>query len=238
MCVCVLGLFVLAFWAALKNEQVKTTAVTSPSVERTALLRGNWENVKVSNVVLCFVQIALKAWNSKNVKVFSETKRLCANSDQQLNNENMKLPVNIISPEWELIVQRLCYNCDTCTTVGILRVKEMCELWDISLQAIWGISKALKTWQPRLKNSIFFLHVYREVQMNSFLGTEELSAMWKDDILSSIDWEQIQGFCVQEMEEKQKETASVFNPRTMHLNDQISLRRSSFPMRTFALLRF
>ena len=39
--VCVLGLFVLAFWAALKNEQVKTTAVTSPSVERTALLRGN-----------------------------------------------------------------------------------------------------------------------------------------------------------------------------------------------------
>ena len=115
VCVCVLGLFVLAFWAALKNEQVKTTAVTSPSVERTALLRGNWENVKVSNVVLCFVQIALKAWNSKNVKVFSETKRLCANSDQQLNNENMKLPVNIISPEWELIVQRLCYNCDTCT---------------------------------------------------------------------------------------------------------------------------
>ena len=113
VCVCVLGLFVLAFWAALKNEQVKTTAVTSPSVERTALLRGNWENVKVSNVVLCFVQIALKAWNSKNVKVFSETKRLCANSDQQL--ENMKLPVNIISPEWELIVQRLCYNCDTCT---------------------------------------------------------------------------------------------------------------------------
>ena len=40
--------------------------------------------------------------------------------------------------------------------------------------------------------------------MNSFLGTEELSAMWKDDILSSIDWEQIQGFCFQEMEEKQK----------------------------------
>ena len=183
---------------------MKTTAVTSPSVERTALLRGNWENVKVSNVVLCFVQIALKAWNSKNVKVFSETKRLCANSDQQLNNENMKLPVNIISPEWELSVQRLCYNCDTCTTVRILRVKEMCELWGISLQAIWGISKALKTWQPRLKNSIFFLHVYREVQMNSFLGTEELSAMWKDDILSSIDWEQIQGFCFQEMEEKQK----------------------------------
>ena len=74
--------------------------------------------------------------------------------------------------------------------------------------------------------------------MNSFLGTEELSAMWKDDILSSIDWKQIQGFCVQEMEEKQKETASIFNPRTMHLNDQISLRRSSFPMRTFVLLRF
>ena len=60
-CVCVLGLFVLAFWAALKNEQVKTTAVTSPSVQRTALLRGNSKNVKVSNVVLCFVQIALKA---------------------------------------------------------------------------------------------------------------------------------------------------------------------------------
>ena len=58
---CVLGLFVLAFWAALKNEQVKTTAVTSPSVQRTALLRGNSKNVKVSNVVLCFVQIALKA---------------------------------------------------------------------------------------------------------------------------------------------------------------------------------
>ena len=235
---CVLGLFVLAFWAALKNEQVKTTAVTSPSVERTALLRGNWENVKVSNVVLCFVQIALKAWNSKNVKVFSETKRLCANSDQQLNNmktENMKLPVNIISPEWELIVQRLCYNCDTCTYTESKR-----DVWTMRhfTAAIWGISKALKTWQPRLKNSIFFLHIYREIQMNSFLGTEELSAMWKDDILSSIDFEQIQGFCVQEMEEKQKVTASIFNPRTMHLNDQISLRRSFFPMRTFVLLRF
>ena len=167
MCVCVLGLFVLAFWAALKNEQVKTTAVTSPSVERTALLRGNWENVKVSNVVLCFVQIALKAWNSKNVKVFSETKRLCANSDQQLNNENMKLPVNIISPEWELIVQRLCYNCDTCTYTESKR-----DVWTMRHFTAGNLRdfKSSLNMTATSQKFVFFLHVYSKFKWIRFWG--------------------------------------------------------------------